>query len=362
MDQPRYPLHELQAFSKNVFLKLGCNEANATTGAEVLAESDKRGIDSHGIARLHNYVHWLTGKFAPANPEVAIIRQSGSTALVDGGGGLGIMVAPIANKICIEKTLASGTAWVNVRNSNHFGIAGYYTNLAAEKNLVGWAMSNATAQVAPARSKQPMLGTNPFSVAIPNPGKFPLMIDMATSAVAYGKIEIAKRENAKMPIGWALNHLGEHTTNPFEIGGKQKYSMLPVGSVKEHGVHKGYCLSAMADLLSGVLGDAAFGPFGPHFMVPEISPSPLFGPGLGHMFGAFQVEAFSDIESYQARIKEWISAFKRAEPIDENEPVLVPGEPEQFAMADRLLNGVPLNPEVVRSLRTISKDLGVAFD
>lgn len=362
MDRQLFPLHELQSFSENVFLALGCNEENASTGAEVLAESDKRGIDSHGIARLHNYVHWLFNRYAPPNPDVVVVRQTGSTALVDGGGGLGIMVAPIANRICIEKTVANGTAWVNVRNSNHFGIAGYYTKLAAEQNLVGWAMSNATAQVAPARSKQPMLGTNPFSVAIPNPGKFPIMIDMATSAVAYGKIEIAKREKAAMPLGWALNSRGEHTTDPFEIGGKQKYSMLPIGSVKEHGVHKGYCLSAMADILSGVLGDAAFGPFGPHFMLPETSPSPLFGPGLGQLFGAFQIEAFSDLESYQERIAAWIATFKNAEPFDESEPVLIPGEPEQIAIADREKNGVPLNREVVESLRKISRDVGVAFD
>ena len=356
-----FTCEKLFEFSRDIFLSLGCNEDNAIQGAEVLNESDRRGIDSHGIARLQIYVKWLKNGLAPPNPDIQIVREGTSTALVDGGGGLGIMVAPLANRLCIEKAANTGTAWVNVRNSNHFGIAGYYTKVATDKNLVGWAMSNATSQVAPARSKQPMLGTNPFSIAMPNRDRFPIMIDMATSNVAYGKIEIAKRERREIPIGWGLNHQGEHTTDPFEIGGDQPYSMLPIGSVEEHGVHKGYCLCAMTDLLSGVLGDAAFGPFGPHFMKPEISPTAPFGKGLGHMFGAFQVEAFSDLEDYQLRLDKWIETFKTAEPIDDSLPVLIPGEPEAWAIQERSTHGVPLNSEVVDSLENISRETGIPF-
>ncbi len=357
----RFRLQELQDFSVSVFRRLGCSECNAALGAEVLAESDKRGIDSHGIARLHIYVKWLSRGFAPANPAVQVIRETGSTALVDGGGGLGIMVAPVANQICIKKTQENGTAWVSVRNSNHFGIAGYYTGQATEKNLIAWALSNATSQVAPARSSQPMLGTNPFSVGIPVPGSFPIMIDMATSAVAYGKIEIAQRQKGRIPMGWGLDSNGDHTTDPSELGGDQPYSMLPIGSVPDHGVHKGYCLSALTDILSGVLGDSGFGPFGPHFMLPEISPTPLYGKGLGHLFGAFQVEAITDLAEYSDRIQAWISLFRAATPVDPELPVLIPGEPEQAAIADRTANGVPLNPEVVSTLQKISTDLGVEF-
>ena len=357
----RFDHQQLFRFSRDVFLRLGCSDQNANRGAEVLNESDLRGIDSHGIARLWIYVKWLKNGLAPPNPEIRVTRETGSTALVDGNGGLGIMVAPVANQLCIQKAADNGTAWVSVRNSNHFGIAGYYTKLASDRQLVGWAMSNATSQVAPARSSQPMLGTNPFSVAIPNPGRFPILIDMATSNVAYGKIEIAKREKRDIPVGWALNEKGEHTTNPFDIGGEKPYSMLPIGSLEEHGVHKGYCLCAMTDLLSGVLGDSAFGPFGPHFMLPESSPQPLFGGGLGHLFGAFQVEAFTDLPTYTERVRSWVETFRGADPIDDSAPVLVPGEPEEQAIEDRSRDGIPLNQEVVESLETISRTVGVSL-
>jgi L-2-hydroxycarboxylate dehydrogenase (NAD+) len=150
--QSRFNFETLVNFSREVFLKLGCNEQNAQQGAAVLSESDLRGIDSHGIARLWVYVKWLKNKIAPANPNIRVTRETASTALVDGDGGLGIMVAPVANQLCVKKAVESGTAWISVKNSNHFGIAGYYTKIASEQNLVGWAMSNATSQVAPARS------------------------------------------------------------------------------------------------------------------------------------------------------------------------------------------------------------------
>jgi L-2-hydroxycarboxylate dehydrogenase (NAD+) len=184
---------------------------------------------------------------------------------------------------------------------------------------------------------------------------------MATSNVSYGKFEIAKREKRPVPIGWGINDQGEHTTNPFDIGGDKPYAMLPIGSLEEHGVHKGYCLCALTDILSAVLGDSAFGPFGPHFMLPETSPRALFGGGLGHLFGAFQVEAFSELESYKTRIEAWISAIKSAKPTTPDQPVLVPGEPEKDAIQDRKTNGIPLNDEVVLSLEKISESLSVPF-
>lgn len=362
MQDTRFPIVQLWRFTFDVFQRLGCNPINSAQAADVLSESDKRGIDSHGIARLHNYVHWLKNDYAPANPVVEVVRESGAIAVVDGGGGLGIMVAAQANGICIQKAAEVGTAWVSMRNSNHFGIAGFYTAMAAEQEMVGWAMSNATAQVAPAGSADPMFGTNPFSVAIPYPGHFPIVVDMATSAVAYGKIEIAKRKGEPIPLGWAMNDRGENTTDPYEIGESKPYSMLPIGSVPEHGLHKGYCMVALTDLLSGVLGDAAFGPFGPHFMKPENSPVSPFGNGLGHLFGAFQVNAFSDMDSYALRVQKWVETIKSAKPIDPETPVMIPGEPEFIALNDRSKNGVPLNRAVVQSLQEISRDLDVKLE
>jgi len=364
---PSIPSHSfdseaLRVFVVEVFLKLGCHATNAETAAEVLLASDLRGIESHGVARLAVYEKWLVNGLAPPNPEVEIVRETGSTATVDGGGGLGIMVAPVANRITLDKADKNGSSWVAVRNSNHFGIAGFYVSQAVQRDMVGWAMSNATAQVTPARSKDSLFGTNPFAVGIPA-GKYPPFIaDMATSVVAYGKIEIARRRQTKMPFGWALDQQGNPTDDPNEVGKSGRpYSMLPLGSDEEHGIHKGYCLAAMVDILSGVLGNAAWGPFCPHFMMPENSAQPPFGKGLGHLLGAMRIDAFDEVADFKQRMDLWVETVKQATPIDPELPVMIPGEPEFFAERQRRQHGIPLLQPVVELLQGVATRQQVEF-
>ena len=360
-ESTRFEYDELFRFAHDLFAKLGSNEQNAKTAAEVLLASEIRGIESHGVARLHNYEKWLVNGHAPANPEVKIIKETLSTATVTGDGGLGIMVAPQSNQIAIEKAEHAGSAWVSVKDSNHFGIAGYYTLKAIEAKMIGWAMSNATGQVAPVGSVQPVLGTNPFSIGIPAGSYPPIVLDMATSAVAFGKIEIAKRTNATMPYGWALNANGKVTTDPHEIESGKPYAMLPLGSLPETSSHKGYGLCAAVDLLSGVLGDSAFAYFCPHFMLPETSASPPFGKGLGHLFGAMRLDAFTEKSEYDQRVEKWIETIHETEVSKENgfKKVLYPGEPEFLAEKDRRANGIPLLKPVVESLHGISRRNGL---
>ena len=180
-----------------VFRHFGVPEADARQAADVLATSDLRGIDSHGVARLHTYFDMLTlGRINP-RPEVRIVRESPSTATVDGDNGLGLVVGPRANAIAMDKAEAVGSGWVSVCNTNHFGIAGYYPLQALKRDLIGWAMTNATKLVAPLWAAERMLGTNPIAIAFPGKEEPPIVIDMATSAVAYGKIEIAMRKGSR---------------------------------------------------------------------------------------------------------------------------------------------------------------------
>lgn len=354
-----YPAGELRRFTTEVFVRLGVPEADAQIAARVLQESDLRGIDSHGVARLPQYVKWLKGGFSNPTPRIQVLRQTPSTCLVDGDGGLGIVVGPRANQMAIDKALDVGLSFVSVTNSNHFGIAGYYTVEASRQDLIGMAMSNATAQVAPAQSMQPMLGTNPISISIPTGSPRPFVLDMATSAVAYGKIEIAHRIGNKIPIGWAIdNQTGEPIQDPGKVVGSS-YAMLPVGSDPDHGVHKGYGLSAVVDIISGVLSGAMWGPFCPHFTYPETTHEQSQGRGLGHAFGAIQLAALTDVDRFKKEIDRWIEVFRTATPAPGFDEVLVAGDPQWREFDRRIEHGIPLVPKVVESLAQISREIGI---
>src|SRR5437016_5176863 len=223
----------LKTFCAQVFMHFSISEADARQAAEVLAKSDLRGIDSHGVARLHTYFEMLElGRINP-KPKIKIIREKASVATVDGDNGLGLVVGPKANEIAMEKAEQYGSGWVSVCNTNHFGIAGYYPLKALERDLIGWAMTNSTKLVAPLWGAERMLGTNPIAIAFPGYKEPPIVIDMATSAVAYGKIEIALRKKERIPKGWIIDKDGRDTMNPQDMidGGAQ----LPLGSEREMG-------------------------------------------------------------------------------------------------------------------------------
>src|SRR5215469_5046248 len=189
-----YPIEVLQEFSTRVFRYLGVPDNDAAQAAAVLACADLRGIDSHGVARLHTYCDLLMeGRINP-KPNVRLVRTAASTGTVDGDNGLGLVVGPQANRIAMDMAGKFGSGWVSVRNSNHYGIAGYYVLEALKQGFIGWAMTNSTALVAPLWGAERMLGTNPIAIAFPARDEPPIVIDMATSAAAYGKIEIAVRK------------------------------------------------------------------------------------------------------------------------------------------------------------------------
>src|SRR5258708_4700921 len=213
----------LKTFCTQVFIHFGVPRSDAEQAADVLAKSDLRGIDSHGVARLHTYFDMFAlGRINP-KPDIKIVREKQSVATVDGDNGLGLVVGPKANEIAMEKAERHGSGWVSVRYTNHFGIAGYYPLKALERDLIGWAMTNTTKLVAPLFGAERMLGTNPIAIAFPGFAEPPIVIDMATSAVAYGKIEIALRKKTQVPHGWIVDKNGAPTTDPGDMiaGGAQ---------------------------------------------------------------------------------------------------------------------------------------------
>src|ERR1700710_612298 len=274
----------LRIFTENIFTAIGCSREHALLAADVLIKSDLRGIDSHGVARLTGYVRLWEKKRINTNPNIQIVHETPTTATGDGDSGLGLVVAPYAMRVAIEKAEKYGSGWVAVRNSNHFGIAGYHALMAVEQDMIGYALTNASPLVAPTFSNERMLGTNPICYAFPA-GKYPpVVVDMATSAAANGKLEIAQRSSKQVPEGWIQDKTGNYTTDPHAL--KNGGSLLPLGGDKEHGSHKGFGLSATVDILSAVLSGANYGPWVPPFVAFLDPPNDPVGQGIGHFLGA----------------------------------------------------------------------------
>lgn len=348
----------LRNFTESVFKKMGCSAEHAQLATDVLIKADLRGIDSHGVARLTGYVRLWEKKRINTNPNIKIIHETASTATIDGDAGLGLVVAPFAMKIAMEKADKVGSGWVAVKNSNHFGIAGYHALMASDKDMIGYALTNASPLVAPTFSTERMLGTNPICYTFPA-GKYPtVVVDMATSTAANGKLEIAQRQGKDVPEGWIQDKEGKPALNPADL--KNGGSLLPLGSDREHGSHKGFGLSATVDILSAVLSGASYGPWAPPFVafMEPLANQP--GEGLGHFLGAMRVDGFRPIEDFKSNMDNWIERFKNAKPISENQKVVIPGEPELAAEKERKANGIPLIDAVVKDLNEVAIKLGLS--
>lgn len=344
----------LYNFTKNIFMHCGMLEQDAIKATNVLITADLRGIDSHGVARLSGYIRLWEKQRANFTPQWKVIHETPSTATIDADQGLGLTVAQEAMDIAIEKAKNVGTGWVAIQNSNHFGIAAYHAMKALPHDMIGISMTNASPLVAPTRSIERMLGTNPICVTFPAKNFQPIVVDMATSAAANGKLEIAQRIGKSIQTGWVQTKSGEDSNDPNEL--KSGGSLLPLGG------HKGYGLSAVVDILSAVLSGANYGPWVPPFVAFLDPLSNLPGNGIGHFVGAMRVDAFRKKEDYYTHIDQWIARFKQAIPVNPSEPVLIPGEPEYFEYQQRIVNGIPLTEAVYFDLKKLSEHFGIPLD
>lgn len=345
----RYTATELIDFTARVFTHLGVEPADARLAAEILIEADLMGIDSHGIAHLPSH-----GSYAPAlkegrvnpRPTIRVVRETPATALIDGDRGLGLITGYRAMRLAIEKARAVGMGSVAVFNSRHFGAAGYYALMAVPEDMIGLAMTNAGPWFVPTRAKKKMIGTNPIAVAAPAGSEQPFLMDLATSTVAMGKLEIALREGKPIPPGWALDGEGRPTTDIATV--YREGGLTPLGSREETSSYKGYCLGVMVDVFTGVLSGAGYS-----------MALGQYGGGVGHFFAAWRIDAFRPVEEFKAMMDAMQRTFRTAEPADPARPVLLPGQREFETRAERVAHGIPLHVSVVKTLDDLADSLGL---
>ncbi len=346
-------------FTKSILIAAGCSEHEARIGTEVLLRADLRGVDSHGVARLSGYIRLIDKNRVNTKPEIKLVHETPSTGVVDGDLGLGLVVGPHAMKLAIKKALEVGSGWISVRNSNHYGIAGYYAMMALEEDCIGFAMTNASPLVSPTFSKERLLGTNPIAVAIPADKQPPFVLDMATTTAANGKLEILQRKGKNAPTGWMQTAEGEATVDPFAV--KNGGALLPLGGDRDHGSHKGYGLSSVVDIFSAVLSGANYGPWVPPFVAYLDPVKDQVGKGIGHFFGAMRVDGFRPAGEFKSHMDNWITRFRQAKPVIEGHKVLIPGDPERVMEKERKTHGIPLLGQVVEDLQQLGDRFNIPF-
>lgn len=359
MSNNRYRFEELYGHIRAAFKKMGCNEEHASTCANVLMSAELRGIPSHGIVRLKDYMlMWQQGRIK-TRPDLQVVHETSTTGVIDADQSFGAVAGTWAMRHAIKKASKYGSAWISVRNSSHFGIAGYYSMMALKKDMIGITMTNANPLVSPTFSIDRFLGTNPIAVAIPAGEEDPFIADFATTPIARGKLAIKEREGKTVPEGYVQTVEGKPSTDPSII--TQGGAIVPLGSNYEHGSHKGYSMSAIVDIFSSVLSRANFGPFVPP-QVPYLSPKEnMPGKGLGHFFGVMRIDGFQPAEEFKAYMDQWIKTFKNAKPDNEHEEVLIPGEPERRNEEIYRRDGIPVSDKIIEDLKEVYAELGLSF-
>lgn len=338
-----FQAEELSRFATEALQKVGVAVDQARLIAEVLVEADLRGVNTHGVAMLPLYIRRLQRRQINPEPNIRVIRDGLSHALVDGDNGEGHLVSVRAMAICVDKAKRNQVSIVGVRNSNHFGAAGYYSKMAVKEDLIGFSATNTGPSMAPFGGTTRTFGNNPFSIAIPTGQGFPIILDMATSNVAFAKVFRAQQMGQKIPLDWALDEQGQ-PTDDADVA----YNAALLQGV---GGHKGYCLSVVIDVLSGVLTGALF--------ARDIPPQST---GSGHFFAAIDPEMFMPLDEFKKRVAQMIAQVKDSSLAEGVDGVYLPGERSHISMERGLREGIPLLPYIYEQLNKLSTDLGISLE
>ena len=345
----RFSKDRLHRFYVDILTALSVPEEDARIVADNLIIADLRGIESHGAQRLKRYVKAIEKNAVNLRPNIRIERESKIHALLYGDEGLGQPVSYKAMKMAIDKAKENLFGVVGVRNSNHFGIAGHYSLMAVDEELIGISMTTTRPLVIPTWGIEKVIGTNPIAIGAPIEDMPPFLLDMATSVVSTGKFELYRRKDKPIPEGWGVDRYGEITTDPNEV--LSEGAELPLGGIGEIlGGHKGYGLSLVVDILSGVLTNATWSKW--------VKNTDEKNSNVGHMFIAINVEAFMPLEEFKRRMKEMIMDIKKSK-AKEGKKIWYPGEKGALTAETRLKIGIPIYHKVLEEINEIAEKVGV---
>jgi L-2-hydroxycarboxylate dehydrogenase (NAD+) len=353
------PVDILKKLMMDVFQGLGVPQDDARISAEVLITSDLRGIDSHGIGRLYYYYERIKAGVHHTQTEMEVVKETETTALVDGHHGMGHVIAHRCMRMAIDKARRYGMGSVAVRNGTHFGIAGYYPLMAAQEGMIGLTVTNARPSIAPTFSTEPMLGTNPIAFAAPSDMPYPFCLDAATSICQRGKVEVAHRAEKPVPEGWVIDDQGNPLTDPQTILqdlGQATAALLPLGGAGEElAGYKGYGLATMVEILSASLAGGKFMKDLLGF-AEDGSRRPYM---LGHFFLAIDIEHFVPLEVFCRTTGQIMRALQNARKAPGHDRIYVAGEKEYEMEITRRKEGIPVNPNLRRELQLMRDELGI---
>lgn len=355
----RIPVEVVEQFMVDVFMALGTPEEDAHICADVLITSDLRGIESHGVARLKYYYDRIVAGVQRTQTHISVVKETETTALLDGGHGMGHVIAYRAMRLAMDKARRYGLGAVAVRNGTHFGIAGYYPLMAAAEGMMGFTVTNARPAIAPTFGTEPMLGTNPIAFAAPSDMDYPFCFDAATSITQRGKIEVLERAEKPVPAGWVIGSEGEPLTDPHVILqdlGKATAALLPLGGAGEElGGHKGYGLATMVEILSASLSGGAFLKDLLGF-AEDGSRRPYM---LGHFFLAIDIEHFVPLELSRRSTGQIMRALQASRKAPGQARIYVAGEKEYEMEKERRKLGIPVNSNLRKELQLMRDELRI---
>jgi len=336
-------MKQLFKISFKLFRGMGYSERDATYAADVLTETNHRGVDTHGVARIDFYhMQTLSNDKVNKDAKLEIIRDESPFLMLDAQRGLGIVMAPQAVELALNHASERGICVMGIRNSNHFGAAGYYAGKCAKQGFVSMVCSNSGPTMVPFGGKQRILGNSPWSIALPggNRNPNPIMFDMACSEVSRGKLETALREDHEVPYGWGVDENGEACTDPSKIlfGG----SLLPFGGVK------GYCIAVLVELLSSMLTFSSFNE-------PDSSADRI---NTSHFVLLMDPSRFGNLDQYKASIDDYVDKIRNSQPATDVKEILIPGELESRYINERSLNGMTLDMATADMLAEIARKTG----
>jgi len=337
---------QLRTYCQKIFINLGVPENEAFVVSDCLVDADLCGVESHGVSRMTIYTKRLETKVVSSVFKIAAEKDNPAGLTLNGCNSMGMLTGKYAMEKCIERARVNGTCFITVNNSNHYGMASYYVNMAAKAGMIGLSATNAPPNIAPWGSYKAYVGTNPLAISAPTNGE-PVLLDMAPSVVAMGKVILAAKLGKPIPEGWALTKEGKPTTDP-ELG--KQGTVVPIGGPK------GYGLSLFMDILCGILSGAQFGPHLGNMWNDFVNPQ-----NVGHFFCAIDISRFTDLETFKKRLGQMIEEIKALPRNEGVAELFLPGEIENRRRAERKANGILMEDVVYEELRELGKKYNVTF-